>query len=195
MQYPDLSRFPDVDDTIVDLPIMSPAMARMWRESTFVDYGTDSCIRCTHNGLYHIVKFAHPNKAARARLQYEFYILGKIAQSSIPTPKFNPEPLIDEGGLYAYRMEGLDKFSAPELKYHSKDIESLLDRIHEQGFSHGDLTPSNIMRNEEGRAVLIDFSLSGFIGTSIPDHIPPWVYQSDVFHERLDRERFERFFM
>lgn len=42
------------------------------------------------------------------------------------------------------------------------DIIQILKRIHEKGVVHQDLKPQNLMRNDKGNIVLIDFGLSLF---------------------------------
>lgn len=42
----------------------------------------------------------------------------------------------------------------------TSDLIQILKQIHERGIIHQDLKPQNIMRNNQGNLVIIDFGLS-----------------------------------
>jgi len=57
------------------------------------------------------------------------------------------------------------------------DIREGLTYLHERGFAHNDLNPSNVMLDDEGRAILIDFDSCLPVGTSLDDRkggTPGW---------------------
>jgi serine/threonine protein kinase len=73
-------------------------------------------------------------------------------------------------------MKKLPKLEPSELRSRTDDIKQTLDRIHSAGFSHGVFSPSNIMKDDGGRTILIDFSFSGRLGSAVPSFFPSWVY-------------------
>lgn len=183
-----------VDNAVVNAVSVSCAMAETWAESTLVDYGADACIRCTHADDLPMIKIALPDKTARLRLRYEFDITRQLADGSLPVAKVGTDPLIDGDGMYGYRLEALRKITACELNRYSEKTRAAISYFHTEGFSHGDLSPSNVMRNYKDDVVLIDCGFSGLIGTEIPDHIPQWVYEGNVFQPKADEIKLLKFF-
>lgn len=163
MQYPSLSLFPRIDAT-VHLVALSDAMAKVSAASVLLNYGTDGCIRCSHLEPLPIIKISHPNKTSRIRIQHESKMLKEMKRYSLPVPSFGNEPLIDDEGIFGYRMELLSPIDFSDLGAVSDDLKAIIDRVHDCGFSHGDLNPSNIMRNGSGSLVIIDPSFSGPLG-------------------------------
>ncbi|KAF1344784.1 hypothetical protein BDV97DRAFT_62150 [Delphinella strobiligena] len=169
-------------------------MAQVWAASGLVDYGSDACIRCVHTGLYPIVKIALPqNEEARRRLRHEYEILGERSKLSLPIPKVDLKPLTDEDGIFGYKLEKLFRLQLSELSSRAKDIEASLDRLHCSGFAHGDLHPSNIMKNKDGEIRFIDFSNSGRLGHPVAPGIPSWVYKHELVHKMPDTSNLARF--
>ena len=193
MQYPDISGFPHVSNATVRVVNLSSQMAETWAKSTLVDYGTDACIRCTHADAMPIVKIAHPNDTALLRLRYEFDMIRRMSEHSLPIAKVRQRPLTGDNGVYGYQLEALYKIQDSEHNLRMTEIQSAVRKIHAQGFSHGDLTPSNIMKDHRGNIVLIDCSFSGTIGTEIPSHIPNWVYGCETFCAESDERRLHSF--
>jgi len=128
-------------------------------------------------------------------MKHEFEILGQMSKYDLPIPKFSPEPLIDADGLYGYRMEALERTTTSKWGSYAPEIKLLVERMHQQGFAHGDLLPNNAMKNQQGDLVLIDFTFSGVLGTAIPDHIPREVFHSDVFHAQADEDMLRLFYV
>lgn len=192
-QYPNISRFPAIDGT-VNTVVLSDAMAKAYAASTLLNYGTDGCIRCLHLEPLPIIKLAHPNKLSRLRIQHEFEMLKEMKRCSLPVPTFGNEPLIDDEGIFGYRMEHLSPIDFSDVKALSEDLKAIINRVHDCGLSHGDLNPSNIMRNATGSLVLIDPSLSGPLGKHIPDHIPWSQYKSTVFCTTTEERYMKEFF-
>lgn len=56
--------------------------------------------------------------------------------------------------------ENSKDFSLTEINQMTIEILHILKKIHEKGVIHQDLKPQNLMRNEKGNIVLIDFGLS-----------------------------------
>ncbi len=141
-----------------------------------------------------MIKVALPDKTSRRRLHYELDITSQLADHSLPVANVGTDPLIDEDGMYGYRLEALCRITSCELNRYSEKTKAAIRHFHTEGFSHGDLSPSNIMRNYKDDVVLIDCSYSGLIGTEIPDHIPQWVYEGKVFQPEADERRLLKFF-
>lgn len=196
-QYPNLSNFPSLQEGTTYKPILlTPPIAELFASSTLLNYGVDGCIRCTHDTeQLPIVKIALPRQISRARVQYEISMLKEMKRCGIPLPEFDSTPLMDaEGDIFGYRMEKLFPLDFKALGSVAKELREIVDRLHECGFSHGDLNPSNVMRDGRGRLVLIDLSFSGKIGEDIPGHVPEWQYEGGVFSTTTDEKYLEKFF-
>lgn len=196
-QYPHLTNFPSLQKGTTSKPVLlSPPIAELFASSTLLNHGVDGCIRCTHDTeLLPIVKIALPRQISRARVQYEIEMLQEMKRCGIPVPAFDAVPLVDlEGGIFGYRMEKLFSLDFKNLGSVAKELREIVDRLHECGFSHGDLNPSNVMRDGSGRLVLIDPSFSGKIGEVVPRHVPSWQYEGGVFSTATDEKYLERFF-
>lgn len=193
--YPDLAHFPSLQGTCKLVPLSAP-IAELFASSTLLNHGVDGCIRCTHNTeQLPIVKIALPRQISRARVQYEIAMLQELKRCGIPVPAFDPVPLVDlEGSVYGYRMEKLFSLDFKNLGSVKEELREIVDRLHECGFSHGDLNPSNVMRDGRGRLVLIDPSFSGKIGEVTPSHVPSWQYEGGVFSTTTDEKYLKQFF-
>lgn len=196
-QYPNLTNFPSLQkDTTSNPVLLSPPIAELFATSTLLNHGVDGCIRCTHNTeLLPIVKIALPRQISRARVQYEIAMLQEMKRCGIPVPVFDPMPLVDvEGDVFGYRMEKLFSLDFKNLGSVKEELKEIVDRLHKCGFSHGDLNPSNVMRDGRGRLVLIDPSFSGRIGEVVPGHVPSWQYEGSVFSTATDEKYLKQFF-
>lgn len=197
-QYPNLSNFPSLQEGTTSNPVLlSPPIAELFATSTLLNHGVDGCIRCSHSDteLLPIVKIALPRQISRARVQYEIEMLKEMKRYSIPVPAFDSTPLVDaEGDVFGYRMEKLFSLDFKNLGSVAKELREIVDRLHECGFSHGDLNPSNVMRDGSGRLVLIDPSFSGRLGEDIPSHVPEWQYEGGVFSTTTDEKYLKQFF-
>lgn len=197
-QYPDLSNFPSLQKgTTYEPVLLSPPLAELFASSTLLNYGVDGCIRCTHSDteLLPIVKIALPRQISRMRIQHEIAMLQELKRYSIPLPEFDPVPLVDaEGDVFGYRMEKLFSLDFKALGAVKEELKEIVERLHKCGFSHGDLNPSNVMRDGRGGLVLIDTSFSGRIGEVVPGHVPEWQYEGGVFSTATDEKYLEEFF-
>ncbi|RMY82612.1 hypothetical protein D0861_07813 [Hortaea werneckii] len=192
-QYPGLSSFPKVDGTVHNVPL-SDEVAKAFAGSDLLNYGTDGCVRCSHLEPLPIIKLAHPNKLARLRIQHEFHMLKEMRRHSLPIPIFDDNPIIDNDGIFGYRMEQLFPIDFSNTQAVSDDLKTIVNQIHDSGFSHGDLNPSNVMRNSTGSLVLIDPSRGGPLGQEVPHFIPSYQYEGTVFSTTTDEEYLKRYF-
>jgi tRNA A-37 threonylcarbamoyl transferase component Bud32 len=111
---------------------------------------------------------------------------------SLPIPKVDEHPLLDDQGIFGYRLEYLFCLETNELLRRLPEVKKAVQQLHEAGFSHGDLSQSNIMKNKEGAIVLIDFGHAGKIGTQVPSSVPQWVYEDAVVTVEADKQALER---
>ena len=191
---PDLSNFPYVENCEMKVLQLSAEMTQTWRESTLLDHGVDSCIREDSGHELPILKIAHPSTIARARVDYEFRKLKELSKFSLPIPKFDHSALVDEHGIYGYRMERLYKLDFEKIDIYHLEVRRILCKMHKDGYSYGDLHPGNVMLNDRGNIVFIDFSNVGRFGDPVPSHIPSWIYKSSTFHSSADNERLVDYF-
>lgn len=157
-----------------------------------LDYGSHASIRITKHGRFPILKLAHSDEVSIKLIQYEFDILAKLTKLGLPVVEFDQQPILDNGVTCGYRMEKLSKLEASELSLRADDIKQALDQFHCAGFSHGDVSPSNIM-TKDGRITLIDPSFAGRLGSGVPSFFPSWVYADGIFGIGSDLERFGRY--
>ncbi|KAH9832802.1 Enoyl-(Acyl carrier protein) reductase [Teratosphaeria destructans] len=114
--------------------------------------------------------------------------------SSLPIPRFHHDPQVDSQGLYGYRIELLHAIDFGNVHQYYQAVKDALQRLHDAGFVMGDLHPGNKMVNEKGDLIFIDLAYAGKLGTAIPSYIPREFFASDVFHDKLDKERLAYFF-
>lgn len=196
-QYPDLSRFPCLDKGVVQSVIeRSPMISAIWKASALVDFGSYASTRYDKSrAQFPIIKLAHPDNQSLRFIQHEFSLLSDLlALPDLPVVRIEKDPILDGDVLCGFRMEELFKVPIPEFHSRKKSIEDALKQLHAAGFSHGDVQPSNIMKDKTGRIVLIDFGFSGRIGDEIPSFFPKYVYQnSSTFIEKADVSSLARF--
>lgn len=101
-------------------------------------------------------------------------------------PEVDPRPIVDGGRIHGYRMRPLCKLGQGELKARRDEVRRALPQLHAAGFCHGDVNPGNVMKDGNGRIVLVDFGFAGRIGTVVPPSIPSWVYTGPVFAAEED---------
>ncbi|KAI7282545.1 hypothetical protein KC345_g3414 [Hortaea werneckii] len=121
-------------------------------------------------------------------------MLKKMRRHSLPVPIFDDNPMIDNEGIFGYRMEQLFSIDFSNTQAISDDLKTLVNQVHDSGFSHGDLHPSNVMRNGNGSLVLIDPSRGGPLGQEVPHYIPSYQYEGTVFSTTTDEEYLKRYF-
>lgn len=158
-----------------------------------IDYGSYSSIRTTEHNQFPVLKLAHPDELSAKLLQHEFSILLELASLGLPVVKFDQQPILDQGVVAGYRMERLSRVELSDFEARSAEIKLSLDQLHTAGFSHGDFSPSNIMQNERGDIVLIDFGLACRVGSTVPSFFPSWVYIGGNATIESDLRAFNRF--
>ena len=192
INVPDLRRFPQVAGCNVSRVRLSREMTRTLRNSETIDHGADSCIRLTSTTGLPILKVAHPHALARDRLRWEFEMLKHMSNCSLSVPKYDPKPLTDSTGIYAYRMQKLHRLDFENLEQYRPQVAAAISRVHAAQVSLGDLHPGNVMLDEEGNVVLIDFSYAGRLNDPVPSHIPEYIYGgSPYIHTLADEQRLE----
>ncbi len=177
--YPDFMR--QDSTTYSTRPLqLSDAIVPAWIATDLLAYGSDACIRITKSAAFPVVKIAHPILEARRRVEREFEIVLKLSSLKIAA-EVAVDPLLDENGVCGFWLEQLVQVTWEDLKARGREIEQLVGRLHQAGYCHGDLTPSNIMQNGAGRLVLIDFGFSGVVGEETHSCIPKGVYPSNAY--------------
>lgn len=196
---PDISAFPESRDIKYQVsPIhQTPEMALLWQDSTPVTYGAFAHIRRCNNQQFPMLKLAHhANDDALAVIQHEYRVLCDMQQvdPALPIPHTSPWPICDRGVVVGYRMQELHRlpFQLTRFPRLLAQVERAVERLHDAGFAHGDLSPSNVMQDGHGRVVLIDFGHGGRLGEAVPPCIPYWVYPSDNITNNPDVARLKR---
>ncbi|KAI1191211.1 hypothetical protein F5B17DRAFT_350985 [Nemania serpens] len=192
--YPDLTKFPAPNDVVVSPVSQSPEMAAIWRDSDLVDFGSFASIRRTKNtghDIFPILKLSHPDQQSIELIQYEFNMLAYSSTLGLPVPEFDPHPVMNGTVTCGYRMKELFKMEASEFHSRSEDIKNALRRFHSAGICHGDISRSNIMKDDRQNIVLIDCSFAGHIGSPTPPTIPTWVHLNGIFSAAKDWEALE----
>ncbi|PMD42321.1 hypothetical protein L207DRAFT_308383 [Hyaloscypha variabilis F] len=192
-EYPDLITFPFLKNVEVSSVHQSYEIAAIWKDSTILDYGSHASIRITEHHRFPILKLAHSDDLSIKLIQHEFDILVELAKLGLPVVEIDQQPILDNGIACGYRMKKLSTLEPSELQSRAGDIKQTLDRLHSAGFSHGDFSPSNIMMDEGGHLILIDFSFAGRIGRAVPSFFPSWVYTDGIYGIGSDIERFDRY--
>ncbi|PQM43516.1 hypothetical protein VC83_09643 [Pseudogymnoascus destructans] len=188
----DLARFPDLKNVSVHSVHQNSEIAAIWRDSTIVDYGAYASIRVTEHGRFPILKLAHQDELSIKLIQHEIDVLADLAKLGLFIVEFDQQPILDNGVICGYRMNRLFKVELSELRSRTDDIKQTLDRLHTAGFSHGDFSPSNIMKDADGHIILIDFSFAGRLGSEVPSFFPR-VYADGIYGTNSDLEAFGRY--
>jgi RIO-like serine/threonine protein kinase len=158
-----------------------------------IDYGSHASIRITEHRRFSILKLAHSDELSIKLIQHEFDVLADLTKLGLPVVEFDQQPIWDDGVICGYRMKKLFKLEPSKFYSRNNDVMQTLDKFHSAGFSHGDFSPSNIMEDESGRIILIDFSFTGRLGCTVPSFFPKWVYTDGIYSISSDLERFGRF--
>jgi tRNA A-37 threonylcarbamoyl transferase component Bud32 len=117
-------------------------------------------------------------------------MLAKLDDLGLPVVEFDQQPILDDGVACGYRMQMLSKLTLPELR---NDIKQTMDQFHAAGFSHGDISPSNILMDHRGRIIFIDLSFAEQLGTAVPSYFPRWVYTNVEYSVDPDLKAFGRY--
>ncbi|KAK0336106.1 hypothetical protein LTR02_004525 [Friedmanniomyces endolithicus] len=175
------SSYPDFAELELHRVLLSDEMSATWSRSKPLDFGASAVIRILAEDAFPVVKLA-PNAEARRLLQHEFAVLRELSgQPGIVT--VDPEPLVDKEGIYGYRMEYLTKIDFMNLGPLHSEVRRVTHALHRRGYCHGDLSPSNVMLDEDGEVVLIDLSFAGIIGEEVPSYIPRWAHNNGTFYD------------
>jgi hypothetical protein len=193
-KQPDSTQLPTTQGWECKQVDLGSEMSDFWSDSMFVNYGADATLRCCHLGPYPIIKLAHPGEESRLRVQHEFKTLLDMTTiaMSLPIPKVDEHPLLDDQGIFGYRLEYLFCLEKHELLRRLSEVKTAVQQLHKAGYPHGDLSQSNIMKNKEGAILLIDFGCAGKIGTQASSSVPHWVYGDAVVTVDADLRALER---
>jgi tRNA A-37 threonylcarbamoyl transferase component Bud32 len=193
-RYPDIMQLPTGPDWDCKQVDMGLEMSNIWSDSMLINYGADAILRCSHTGPHPIIKLAHHGEEFRSRVQHEFEIIQDMTATarSLPIPKVDKHPLLDNQGIFGYRLEHLICLERNELPRRLPEIREAVRQLHEAGFSHGDLSQSNMMKNRKGAIVLIDFGYAGKIGTQASSSVPWWIYGDAVVTVEVDQQALGR---
>lgn len=192
-EYPDLATFPALENVEIPPVHQTPSMAVIWGCSTLLDYDSHASIRTTEHSRFPILKLAHSDTESIRLVQREFSMLVYLATLDLPAVEVDRTPIVDNGKICGYRMKELFKVEPSELESRRHEVKYALSRLHSAGVCHGDITPSNIMKDHRGRITLIDFGSTGKIGSKVPWFIPSWVYSGDAFSIDVDWKAFDRY--
>lgn len=166
---PDLTSFPLVDNASVALISHTKRVKELWATSQVLAYGADSHIRTLDScgDEFSVCKVAI-NDRQRQLLREEFSILRDLSSKDIPVVRVHQEPLVDEHGIFGFRMERLSGIDIENGAEHMSEIKKAFEEVHRNGIVHHDIHPSNIMLNKEGLVTIIDFGRAGYIGQEVP---------------------------
>lgn len=183
-QYPDLTSFPFLDSNVAKIAPLSltPELDRIWKGSKHHDYGAHASIRTTNGNAFPIIKLAHPDDDISIKLiEREFNVLTELKKLELPVVDFDEQPITCDGAIYGYRMKTLTKLEPGEMHTRWEDVKGVFSLLHHAGFCHGDFNPSNIMKADNDRLIIIDFSFSGRIGSPVPPFMPTWRFPTGEY--------------
>lgn len=168
-QLPDLTHFPLVTDATITRLEHSPSVSGIWATSEVLKFGADAHVRALSSCKdgFPICKVAIDTRQ-RLLLRDEFSILSHLVSQDAPVVRIYPQPLIDEDGIFGFRMERLFEINTETAAEYISEIENAINTIHKCGIVLYDISPSNIMLDQHGRITIIDFGRAGYIGESIP---------------------------
>jgi serine/threonine protein kinase len=168
-ELPDLTLFPLVTNATVTPVFHSSGVSDIWTRSQVLNFGADAHLRvldsCTDE--FPICKIALDGRQ-RLLLQDEFSILRDLSSHNIPVVRTHQQPLIDENGVFGFRMERLIDLNMETAANYIPNIRKAVDDVHRCGIVHHNLSRSNIMLNQQGLITLIDFGRAGYAGEKIP---------------------------
>lgn len=91
---------------------------------------------------------------------------------AVLAPNFDSRLLEDSEGIYGCGMEYIWRMDSKRLDARSDEVRKAVSLLHEREMCDGDLSPSNVMNDRNGRLVLI--------GQDLPSH----VHGGSVFNKR-----------
>lgn len=196
---PDLTTFPHIHGTTTTSTTRIPhstAVRELWAKSSTVCYGGDSHIRLLDPRLqdaFSICKVA-VHVRQRQSIQDEFDLLRSLSDKNAPVVSVHPDPLVDEDGIFGFKMEQLFKVEQKKLRTRLGDIHDTMTEIHDSGIVHNDFHPGNIMQRSNGDLIVIDFGRSGPVGHEIPPEKQSPLWKEPKFSFEADNIMFKRFF-
>ncbi|KAK3062671.1 hypothetical protein LTS18_003588, partial [Coniosporium uncinatum] len=164
MQYPDLSSFPNVSDAGITVVDNTSEMKALIERSLPLDFGAHASIRRLESDTFPIIKLAHPDGESRTWIKREHSLISALSMLDLPVPRVAVEPVVDDDVVCGYRMQALRKLSLEQLQKRRNEVRSAIERLHRAGCYHGDLSFSNIIEDDKGQVILIDFASSGSLG-------------------------------
>jgi len=168
-EIPDLTTFPLVENATITLVPHTSSVDEIWTNSSVLNFGGDSHLRSLHScpDEFSVCKVAI-NDRQRTLIRDEFLILQQLQSQDAPVVRTYRKPLIDEHGIFGFRMEKLEFVDVKDASKHILPLTESVDAIHRAGVVHHDLSPNNIMLNQQGLIRIIDFGRAGYAGTKIP---------------------------
>lgn len=170
---------------------LSAELLTAWKASSPLSFGSHASVRLDETKPYPVAKIAHPTAKSRDLVAREFSMMRYLSKLNA-IARTAEEPLIDQDGIFGFRLERLSRVGLDELVDRIAEVESLLDTLHNAGYCHGDCSLSNIMQNEDGKLVLIDLAFAGPIGGNIPNDFPKHLFPADTFTAEIDLERVKK---
>ncbi|KAM0717011.1 hypothetical protein Q7P37_006863 [Cladosporium fusiforme] len=191
--YPDFKNLLPSSEITLNALELSNEIVNIYKTSQLLGFGSDACVRLDGDAAHPVIKIAHPTAENRKRIKHEFGLMARLCNLDF-VANTSDEPLMDENGVFGFRMEHLEGIAFDDLMTRRSDIETLLGKLHGAGFCHGDFSFSNIMQRKDGTLVLIDFGFAGLLGDTIPDDFPRYLYPDRCFTASIDQERIEHVF-
>jgi serine/threonine protein kinase len=147
----------------------SPSVNEVWTRSEVLKFGADAHVRVFHSCAdeFFVCKIALDTRH-RLLLHDEFSLLRDLSSHSVPVVRTHPQPLMDEDSIFGFRMERLVDINIDTTANYIPDIESAINSIHQCGIVLHDISPTNIMLNQQGRITIIDLGQAGYVGKMIP---------------------------
>lgn len=190
---PDFIDFPNIhgDTTITRIP-HSDEVHELWAKSRAKCYGADSHIRVldSQRDAFPICKVA-TNTQQRETIRHEFNLLRGLLANNAPVVSVHPDPLVDEHGIFGFRMEKLIKIEPKRLGTRVDDIRNAIAKIHSIGIVHNDFHPGNLLQRSDGTLVVIDFGRSGLVGHEIPAEKRSPLWKGSTFSIEADKSIFK----
>lgn len=176
LKPPSLDEFPSLAEqtgATVEQISHSSAVDAIWSRSRAIAHGANSHIRLLADSLddFPICKVAIDNRQ-RQMIADEFSLLRHLA-TRVPKARVVrtlSEPLQDEDGIFGFRMTRLKPITHDEVSGYYNDILEVLRHVHDAGVVHYDISWTNMMLDQDGQVILIDFGHAGLSGADIPLH-------------------------
>jgi serine/threonine protein kinase len=93
-----------------------------------------------------------------------------LPSNGVPVVRTHREPLINEQGIFGFRIERLVDIDINTAAKYLPEIEKAIDDIHRSGVVRHDISLSNLMLNHEEFIRVIYFGRAGYIGEEVPSY-------------------------